>query len=134
MLTRLRKHLSFANVVAVIALFIALGGGAYAAKKISGKSIKNNSIPAKKLKKSVLKGLDKCPSGAPNNTIGICYGASAGRRRTGTSRRSDCRTAGPAAADDRRGAAGQIKVGKVRRTRPGPTTSPTSIGLRAARG
>ena len=75
MLTRLSKHLSFANVVAVMALFIALGSGAYAAKKLSGKSIKNNSIPAKKLKKNVLKGLDKCPSGAPSNTVGICYGA-----------------------------------------------------------
>ena len=31
--------------MAVIGVFIALGGGAYAAKKISGKSIKTNSIP-----------------------------------------------------------------------------------------
>jgi hypothetical protein len=76
MLTRLSKHLSFANVVAVMALFIALGSGAYAAKKLSGKSIKNNSIPAKKLKKNVLKNLDKCPAAAPTKTVGgICYGS-----------------------------------------------------------
>lgn len=74
MLTRIRRNLSFANVVAVIALFIALGGGAYAAKKLNGKTIANNSIPAKKLKKSVLKNLDKCPSNAPNKVMGICYG------------------------------------------------------------
>ena len=76
MLTRLRRHMSFANVMSVIAVFIAIGGGAYAAKKISGKSIKNNSIPAKKLKKSVLTNLDKCPSNAPTKVMGICYGSS----------------------------------------------------------
>ena len=70
---RLRKHLSFANVVAVLALFIALGGVGYAAKKINGKTIKPHSIPAKALKKSVLTGLDKCPSAAPTNTLGICF-------------------------------------------------------------
>ena len=75
MLTRLSKHLSFANVVAVMALFIALGSGAYAAKKLNGKTIKNNSIPAKKLKKNVLKNLDKCPANAPNKVAGICYAA-----------------------------------------------------------
>lgn len=75
MLTRLRRHMSFANVMSVIAVFIAIGGGAYAAKKINGKSIAKNSIGAGKLKKNVLTGLDKCPSSAPSNTVGICYGA-----------------------------------------------------------
>ncbi len=74
-MARFTKHLSFANVVAVLALFVALGGVGYAAKKINGKSIANNSIPAKKLKKSVLTGLDKCPSGAPDKAQGICYAA-----------------------------------------------------------
>jgi hypothetical protein len=73
MLTRLSRHLSFANVVAVLALFIALGGGAYAAKKLSGKSIQNKSIAAKKLKGNVLKNLDKCPASAPDKVNGICY-------------------------------------------------------------
>jgi hypothetical protein len=54
MLSRLSKHVSFANAVAVIALFVVLGGAAYAGSKINGKTIKNNSIPAKKLKKGVL--------------------------------------------------------------------------------
>src|SRR5262249_44990026 len=73
MLTRLRKHATFSNVVALLALFVALGGAAYAGTKISGKSIKNNSIAKKKLKGNVLKGLDVCPSGATNYTNGICY-------------------------------------------------------------
>lgn len=75
MLKRTRRHLSFANVMSVIAVFIAIGGGAYAAKKINGKTIKANSIGAGKLKKNVLTGLDKCPSAAPSKTVGICYGA-----------------------------------------------------------
>ena len=69
----MRKHLSFANVVSVIALFVALGGAAYAGTKINGKTIKNGSIPASKLKANVLTGLDKCPSSAPTNTQGICF-------------------------------------------------------------
>jgi hypothetical protein len=70
---RLGKHLSFANVMSLIAVCIAIGGTAYAANKISGKSISNNTIAKKKLKKNVLKGLDTCPSGATNYTQGICY-------------------------------------------------------------
>jgi len=62
--------------MSVIAVCVALGGGAYAAAgKLSGKSIKNGTISKKKLKANVLKGLDTCPSGAPNYTQGICYGA-----------------------------------------------------------
>jgi hypothetical protein len=39
-----------ALVISVIALFVALGSGAYAAKKIGTKQIKNNAITTKKLK------------------------------------------------------------------------------------
>ena len=70
---RVRKHLSFANVMSVAAVFIALGGAAYAGTKINGKNIKNGSISKKKLKANVLKGLDTCPSAASNSTNGICY-------------------------------------------------------------
>jgi hypothetical protein len=71
---RVRKHLSFANVMSLIAVFVVLGGSAYAVK-FSGKTIKNNTIAKKKLKKNVLKGLDTCPTGATNYTQGICYGS-----------------------------------------------------------
>jgi hypothetical protein len=74
MRTRIRRHVSFANVMSVIAVFLLIGGGAYAAKKINGKTIKNNSIPASKLKKDVLTGLDRCPSAAPTNLGGLCHG------------------------------------------------------------
>jgi hypothetical protein len=46
-----RPRLSYANVIATLALFIALGGGAYAATKLP-----NNSIGTKQLKKGAVTG------------------------------------------------------------------------------
>ena len=40
MLKRMRPRITFSNVVALLALFFALGGTVYAAAKISGKTIK----------------------------------------------------------------------------------------------
>ena len=64
---RIRSKLRFANVMSVIAVFIAIGGSAYAGTKLNGKKLKNNSVGAKKL---------HCPSAAPNRTGDICFGAS----------------------------------------------------------
>ena len=50
MLARLRSHLTFANVVSSLALFIALGGGAYAL------TIPKNSVGARQLKKNAVLG------------------------------------------------------------------------------
>jgi hypothetical protein len=50
MLEAMRGRLTFANVVAVTALFVALGGTVYAAGKINGTTIKRNSIPGNRLK------------------------------------------------------------------------------------
>lgn len=51
---RLVRHLTFSNVIAVIALFIALGGAAYAGSKLDGKSIVNGSIGGGKLKNETI--------------------------------------------------------------------------------
>jgi hypothetical protein len=56
-----RKHLSYANVVASIALFVALGGGAYAATQlpknsVGTKQLKKNAVTGKKLKKNAVTG------------------------------------------------------------------------------
>jgi hypothetical protein len=51
---RLRRHLSFANVIACLALFVALGGGAYAATQVNGKYIVKHSIGANKLKNETI--------------------------------------------------------------------------------
>ena len=54
-----RRIPSAAMVVACIALFAALTGGAFAAKKlIDGKDIENNSITSKDIAKDTLKGSD----------------------------------------------------------------------------
>lgn len=47
---------TFSNVIAVIALFIALGGSVYAAAKINGKQIKPQSIPGNRIKPGTLTG------------------------------------------------------------------------------
>jgi hypothetical protein len=56
MFTRLRRRLNYANVVATLALFIALGGSSYAVSKISGSQIRNASIAGKKLKRNTIGG------------------------------------------------------------------------------
>jgi hypothetical protein len=55
-LTKLRHHLTYANVMATVAVFIALGGSSYAALRISGSDIKNRSIAGKKIKRNTLTG------------------------------------------------------------------------------
>lgn len=61
-----------ATVIAAVALFLALGGGAaaYESGLISGSQIKNHSIPAKKLTKSAIKSLrgKRGPAGAKGAT------------------------------------------------------------------
>jgi hypothetical protein len=46
----LRGRLSYANVVATLALFIALGGSSYAAIKITGKNVKDASLTSADVK------------------------------------------------------------------------------------
>jgi cytoskeletal protein RodZ len=50
----LSRRLTYANVVASLALFAALGGGAYAANKINGNSIQKQSIGGGKLKNETI--------------------------------------------------------------------------------
>jgi hypothetical protein len=56
---RIRSKITYANVVATLALFIALGGVSYAAVKIptnsvGEKQLKKNAVTAKKIKKSTI--------------------------------------------------------------------------------
>jgi hypothetical protein len=51
MLDRLRRRLTYANVMATIAAFgVLAGGGAYAASKIGTNDIKNGAVTTKKIK------------------------------------------------------------------------------------
>jgi hypothetical protein len=97
MSTWLRSKLSFANVVASIALFVALGGGAYAASKVNSLKVANNSLKSVDLKNNrgvksadvatntltgadidegSLSGVDRCPSNAANRAGDVCYSSS----------------------------------------------------------
>lgn len=60
MSTRTRRRPSAALLIACIALFVALGGGAYAVSKanINGKKIKKGTITSKQVKNESLKGKD----------------------------------------------------------------------------
>ena len=46
-LTKLKSRLTYANVIATIALFLALGGGAFAAFKLPKKSVGTKNLKAK---------------------------------------------------------------------------------------
>lgn len=49
MLRRIRSRITFSNLTAVIALFVALGGSVYAANRLNGKRIKKASMPANRI-------------------------------------------------------------------------------------
>jgi hypothetical protein len=53
-----RPRISYANVVATLALVLAVGGTSYAAITINGKSLKNRSVAGKKLKKNTVTGTE----------------------------------------------------------------------------
>ncbi|MEK6250685.1 MAG: hypothetical protein AABM43_01870 [Actinomycetota bacterium] len=54
MFKRMRGRVTFSNVVALMALFFALGGSVYAAQKFSGKLVKANSLPGNRITKNSL--------------------------------------------------------------------------------
>ena len=58
MLAKLRRRLTFANVVSVLALFVALGGSSYAAIKVTGKNVKNSSLTGADIRNSSLTSSD----------------------------------------------------------------------------
>ncbi len=63
MLARLRAHLSYANVVSTLCLFVLLGGSAYAATalkrgSVKGKHIAKNAITSSKVKNRSLRAGD----------------------------------------------------------------------------
>ena len=60
MLTQLRSSLTYANVTATVALFIALGGTSYAVAtgSIDSREIKNNTVGSKDLRNNNVRGKD----------------------------------------------------------------------------
>ena len=71
---RIRAKVTFANVVSLMALFVALSASAFAAQGlITGKDIKANSIKGKQISEKTLRGVDVCPASAPNQVGDICF-------------------------------------------------------------
>ncbi|MEA2404161.1 MAG: hypothetical protein QOE08_808 [Thermoleophilaceae bacterium] len=54
----IRRRVTFANVVSLIALFVALGGTSYAAITITGKNVKNGSLTGKDIQDGSVGTLD----------------------------------------------------------------------------
>jgi hypothetical protein len=50
MLDWLRRHLTYANVVSTVALFVVLGGSAYAATRIRSRQIVDNTVRSKDIR------------------------------------------------------------------------------------
>ena len=55
---KLRPKLTYANVMATLALFVALGGTSYAATKIGTRQIANNSIRTQDIRNGTIRGRD----------------------------------------------------------------------------
>jgi hypothetical protein len=53
---RVRRKLSYANVMATLAAFISLGGTSFAALQLTGRDIKDGSLTARELRKDSLGG------------------------------------------------------------------------------
>ena len=58
MLAKLRSRLTYANCMATIAVFIALGGSSYAAIQVTGRSVKDSSLTGRDVRNSSLTGTD----------------------------------------------------------------------------
>ena len=56
MFARFRARLTYANVVATLALFVALGGTGYAASQITSRDVKNRSLKGGDLKRDTITG------------------------------------------------------------------------------
>jgi hypothetical protein len=56
LLAPMRRHLTYANVMATVAVFIALGGSSYAALRITGSDVKDRSLTQRDLKRNTLGG------------------------------------------------------------------------------
>ncbi len=79
-MSRLRHHLTYANVMATLAVFIALGGSSYAALKVTGNNVKDRSLTYRDLKRNTLGG-----SRIKESRLGVVPRANNSRRVGGLS-------------------------------------------------
>jgi hypothetical protein len=58
MMTGMRRHLTYANVISTLCLFVVLGGSAYAAATITGRQVKDNSLTSADIRNGTLRSAD----------------------------------------------------------------------------
>jgi hypothetical protein len=58
MITRVRAHLSYGNVVATMSLFVALGGTSFAIAEIGSDDVRNNSLRSRDIRNNTLRSQD----------------------------------------------------------------------------
>lgn len=104
-MSKLKERVTYANVVATLALFIALGGGAYAVtvskNSVSSKSVKNNSLKGKDVKQNSLTAADidestlelTCPAGTAN-AAGTCMETTTRAAKSLTAAMDECAAEG----------------------------------------
>jgi hypothetical protein len=97
---RMRRHLSYANVISTICLFVLLGGGAYAAARIPAKSVgtaqlKAGAVTAAKIKDGTITGAK-----VDSRTLGPVPSAQSADRATSADSAAFATKAGSAAKAD----------------------------------
>ena len=58
MVRSLRRRLSYANVMATLAVFVALGGSSYAALTVTSKTVRNNSLQSADIRNNTIRSAD----------------------------------------------------------------------------
>ena len=99
-LAQLLSRLTFANVVAVLALFVALGGSSYAALRVDSASIADDSIRSEDLRNNDVHGRDipRTLSAAPTcatTTSKVATSATTPSRATTSKSRASARCRAP---------------------------------------
>jgi hypothetical protein len=100
MLAKARARMTFANVTSLLALFVALGGTAYAAATIGSDDVIDDSLLSEDIKNATIKGVDVAP-----NTL------SSTRVIDGTLLSADVQDEALTAADIKNGTIGSSDVG-----------------------
>jgi hypothetical protein len=54
----MRRHITYGNVVATLALFVALGGTTYAGLRVTSKQLANNTVRSEDIRNNSLRGVD----------------------------------------------------------------------------
>jgi hypothetical protein len=117
------KHLSYSNALATIAMFVALGGSSYAAVKITGATIQDNTITTKDVRNRSLLAKDFKPGQLPAGPQGLAgpQGQQGGQGPAGPQ--------GPEGPKGEKGDTGPVAPDAIRAASRGVTTTAGSTDV-----